>query len=205
MALFKFSCEKRPRTIGSWSRLGFRFSFRWPFWVSSSAERAVAMNESAAIHIAAETRDMSHYAYIWIRTCLWHVITCHKHESHHSSHVTVTLCVHMNTHMFCCSNHCCNSNPHERVCKTQTCNHSQTSDHSHSPKLPFSNWRMGPLPFSNGRHLTTPIVTHPHAHMSQWEWSDVPLSSVRGYCLQFVVSGQMSHSSQWEWSEVSDM
>ena len=43
MALFKFSREKRPRTIVSWFRLGFRFSFRWPFRVSSSTERALAV------------------------------------------------------------------------------------------------------------------------------------------------------------------
>ena len=39
MALFKFSCEKRPRAIVSWFRLGFRFSFRRAFWVSSSTRR----------------------------------------------------------------------------------------------------------------------------------------------------------------------
>ena len=41
MALFKFLCEKRPRTIVSWFRSGFRFSFRWPFRVSSPTEHAV--------------------------------------------------------------------------------------------------------------------------------------------------------------------
>jgi len=41
MALFKYSIEKRPRTIVWWLRSGFRFSFRWPFRVSSSTERAV--------------------------------------------------------------------------------------------------------------------------------------------------------------------
>ena len=40
-SLFKFSNEKRPRTIVSWFRLGFSFASRWPFRVSSSTERAV--------------------------------------------------------------------------------------------------------------------------------------------------------------------
>jgi len=41
MALFKFSSEKRPRTIVSWFQLGFRLSFHWPFRVSSSTELSV--------------------------------------------------------------------------------------------------------------------------------------------------------------------
>jgi len=41
MALFNFSNKKRPRTIVSWFRWGFRFSLRWPFRVSSSTERVV--------------------------------------------------------------------------------------------------------------------------------------------------------------------
>ena len=43
MALFKYSIEKRPRTIVLWLRSGFRFPFRWPFRVSSSAQRAVLL------------------------------------------------------------------------------------------------------------------------------------------------------------------
>jgi len=49
MALFKFSSEKRPRAIVSWFRLGFRFSFRSPFRVSSSTEQAVVVKNIVVV------------------------------------------------------------------------------------------------------------------------------------------------------------
>jgi len=47
--LFKLSNEKRPRTIVSGVRFGYRFALRWAFRVASSRERAVCIADIGSL------------------------------------------------------------------------------------------------------------------------------------------------------------
>jgi len=109
MALFKFSCEKRPRAIVSWFRWGFRFAFRSPFGVSSSTERAVHTLYVYMCMCVFEQLKTSLYVYMCMYTCVCIQYLCiryiHKYTCIHKVTSSIVR-MHTYTHTYMCMYTC---------------------------------------------------------------------------------------------------